>query len=382
MPTLWRYLLSQYFKVLCLCSVTFVAMLFIMRLEEIARFATLGADGLYVLWFALSQIPYVLPIALPVSCLISATLLFQRISHTHEFTALRASGLGLRDILAPILLAAAFLSCFNFYVVSELATGSHLTTGLVKEELRSINPLFLAQNKHLMRLKGFYFDILGSSRLGESASDIFLAMPNKHNDRLNLLIAKNLQATPSTFTGHGVTLISGVASDTDHHFDHLVLENIERATTSVQDFSQLMQKKIWTLSHDHLQLPFLLIRLDQQKQALALSKQAKAPISELKQIKRDIDRGHTEIVRRLSIAFATFTFTLMGAAFGISISRQRSSKGLCFVLGLATLYLVSYFIAKGVDYLFVTASLFYLLPHLVIIFLSVWALKRTMDGIE
>jgi lipopolysaccharide export system permease protein len=87
-------------------------------------------------------------------------------------------------------------------------------------------------------------------------------------------------------------------------------------------------------------------------------------------------------MRRISISLATFTFTLMGAAFGISISRNRSNRGIFYVVGLASLYIIAYFAAKGADHLLVTTTLFYLLPHLLIVLLSVAVLFRVSKGIE
>jgi lipopolysaccharide export system permease protein len=382
MPILWRYLLSQYLKVLCLCVLAFIAVLLTTRLEEIAHFITLGAQGFYILWFVLYQIPYILPIALPISCLISAILLIQRLSLTHELTAMRACGINLRDILMPILVASAFLTLCNFYVISEMATQSHLTTSLLKNELRSVNPLVLLRNKQLLRVKGIYFDTLGPSQAGESASDIVLAMPNKNNSRLNVMVAKKLQANSRSFTGRDVTLISSMGSDDSNRFDHLMLENIKQATTSVHDFTQMVQKKAWTLNNDHLRISLLLVRLHEQKEDLAQAREDNVSSVEQKQISRSIDRVYSEIIRRLSVAFAVFTFTFMGVSFGIGISRSRSNRGLFFVIGLASLYLISYFVGKGIDHLLLAASLLYTVPHLIIIGLSAWNLNRISKGIE
>lgn len=382
LPTLWRYLLSQYLKVLGLCTVAFIAILLTMRLDEIAHFATLGAELSHILLFTIYQIPYVLPIALPISCLISATLLFQRLSSTHELSALRASGMALKDILAPILIASTGLAILNFYVVSELSTDSHLATGMLKTELRSINPLLLLHNKHLMSVKGFYFDTLGHSQMGESASDIVLAMPNKSNGRLNLLIAKNLKSTPEHFTGTHVTLISSLRSEDNDHFDYLMLENIGEAAASIEDFSQAIEKKVWTVNNDHLNLPLLLARLNEEKQNLITVQRESLPGNEVKQINRDIQRIYSEIIRRISLGMSIFTFTLLGAAFGISISRYRTNKGLFFVIGLAAFYLIAFFTAKNLEHVLIATSLLYLLPHAIIIILSIWALRRATYGIE
>lgn len=382
MPIIWRYLLGQYLKVLCLCTLAFVAILLTTRLDDIAHFITLGSQGKYILLFTLYQIPYILPIAIPISGLISAILLIQRLSHTHELTALRASGMGFRRILAPILTAAIFFTFLNYYIVSEMATSSHLKAGLLKSELRAINPLLVLQNKQLMRLKGFYFASMGPCRPGEYATDVIVATPNKHNDHLNLLLAKRLEATSTSFSGREVTLISCVGSGENSNFDNLAVENMKLINTSVKDFTQLLQKKAWKLHNDHLRLPLLLIRLDEEKKALALASQLGKPVSELKQIQRNINRGYAEILRRFSVAFAVFTFTLMGAAFGVSISRNRSNRGVVTVICLAALYLIAYFIAKGSEHLLITSALLYTLPHLVIIALAIWTLKRATRGIE
>ncbi|WP_079989405.1 LptF/LptG family permease [Candidatus Protochlamydia phocaeensis] len=382
MPILWRYSIGHFLKIVAACVLSFIAILLTMRLDEIAHFAALGAPLAYILLFTLYQIPYILPIALPLSCLIAALLFIQRLSNTHELTALRASGFAIRDIIAPILLTSAFLAVFNFWVVSELATRSHLQANLLKSELRSINPLLLLHNKHLMRLKGLYFEALGASRVGESASDVVLAIPNKHHQRINLLIAQNLKASPTLFIGQGVTLLTGSAGEAAEGFDNLLVENMAESITHVQDFSQLLQKKVWTINNDYLQLPLLLVRIKEQTRALEQAKKEKADAPQLKQAKAQLNRSLAEIIKRSSIAIAVFSFTLMGACFGINISRRRHYRSLYMPIGLTTFYLIAFFVAKGVDQNLSLSSSLYLVPHLIIIAASIFVLNRVSKGIE
>lgn len=381
MPILWRYLLGHYLKVLTLCLLSFIAILLTTRLDEIAHFATMGPEAKLILAFILHQIPYILPIALPISCLISSLLLVQRLSQTHELTALRAAGLSLRNIICPILLAAVFLGLCNFYVISELSTKSHLTTGKLKNELRSLNPLLLLHNKHILKLKGIFFHALGATRMGEQASDVVVALPNKNNKSIHLLLAKQLVATSSDFVGKGVTLITSVnredsgALSPRQYPEFLFTENIAEAFTTSHDFSQLIYKKVWSLNNDHLRLPLLLVRLADQQQNLP-QEEGEA----LKQLKKEINRGFSEILRRISVAAAVVTFTLMGIAFGMSVSRIKSQWNLIIVLALTALYLASFFSGKNFDHFILTAALCYLIPHALIIALSLWKLKRITAG--
>lgn len=383
MPILWRYLSIQYIKMALFCVAAFVAILLTVRLDEIAHFIALGAPIHYVVKFTLYQIPYILPIAIPISCLIAALILVQRLSSSHELTALRASGFALRDLMAPILITAAIISLLNFWIISELATHSHLTTNQLKNELRGVNPLLLLHNKHLMRLKGIYFEALGVSRVGESASDVILAIPDKHHHRISLFIAKQLQATPSAFIGDRTTMISSLKSPSNEteQFDHLLVENIKESSTSVQDFAQILQKKVWTINNDYLKMSMLLARIEELRHQLANAKEAHDH-PKVKQIYTELGKSIADIARRVSMALSVFSFTLMGLAFGIQIGRQQKRRGLFIVIALTTFYLICFFTAKGLDRNWFLAMTLYLVPPMMLVGISTWTLYRIARGIE
>ena len=382
MPIIWRYLIQQFLKVTVVCVVAFVFLLLTMRLDEIAHFTALGAPLSTILRFTLYQLPYILPIAIPISCLISSFILTHRLSTSHEITALRACGFSLGHILAPLLLTAAFLMVTNFWITSEVATQAHLTTNTLKSEFRSINPLLLLHNKHLTRLKGVYFDALGPSRVGETASDVILVVPNKSNQRLSLLIAKHLKTAPSQLIGEQVSMITTKPSSENQQHDHLLVENMGKMVTKIQDFSQLLQKKILTVNNDYLKLSLLLVRIEEQKKALADAKANGLEYSQIKALKSQLQRSLSEIGRRISIAIAVVSFTLMGATLGIKISRRRSYKSLYFAMGLTMFYLITFFVANGADQNAPLAFALYLIPPLILIAASVFFLNRIASGVE
>lgn len=387
MPLLWRYLLSQYLKVFTLCVAAFVALLLTLRLNEIAYFATLGPAALKVLWFTLQQVPYVLPIAIPVSALISAVLLMQNLSQSKELTAMRSCCFSLRDILAPVLVAAMLLSTLNFYIISELSTTSHHTAGQLKNQLRSVNPLLILNNRLLMNMKGFYFDTLGTSRLGEFAQDIIFLSPNKHSDRLTLMIAKRLDVSPELLSGDYVTFVTSrepKAKDTggESEEEELIVENMLSSKTLIHDFSQLLEKKIWSVNNDHLQFKQLLIRKDETKEIMQSLIQQKAKAEEIKQARYGYYRTLSEMIRRFSASFSVFSFTLLGLAFGIRISRNKSNLSLFYVVFFASLYLISFFAANSFDQAIISASLLYFIPHVLICAASLWTLRKISRGVE
>lgn len=115
-PVLWRYLLWQYGKTLALSLAGFLLILLSTRLEEAAKLVSFGTSIGSVVLFVLYQIPYVMQIALPISTLIGALYLFQRLSTNNELTAARASGMSLFELLTPLLLFSLFIAMLSFSV--------------------------------------------------------------------------------------------------------------------------------------------------------------------------------------------------------------------------------------------------------------------------
>jgi lipopolysaccharide export system permease protein len=359
MPILWRYLAQNFLRVFGLCLGAFLAILLTSRLEEIAHFSSLGADLRMIGLFTLFQIPYILPIAIPVSCLIASILLMKRLSSDQELVALRSSGFSLNKIIAPLLLLGAFISLFNFYTVSELATLSHLKANFLKNELRSVNPLLLFHNKPLMQMKGIYYDARGGSKLGQSAKNVIIAMPDEKRHSLNLFLAKEMSANDQDFSAQSLSILSPIKSSSEDGYSDLILETLQHTKAPLENFSELIQKKTYSINNDTLNMGFLLLRLQDGGE------------------KRQI---YSEIARRISAGLAPFTFTLLGLCFGMSISRLKNKYSLAFPMGLAALYLTCFFAGKAFESQTILAYSLYLLPHFIIIAASIYKIENISKG--
>lgn len=384
MPIFWRYLIGHYLKVLFLVVLSFIAILLVSRLEEISQFAALGASLHYLSLFIFYQIPYILPIALPISCAISSMILFQRLSQSHELTAFRACGFSLKTILTPLLLTSGFLSLGNFYITSELSTSSHLATRKMAYEISSVNPIILLQNAKIAQLNGAYVQ-MDPLRNGEAAENLLIALQNKPNERLNLILAKKIEMKEKSLCGSQVSLISSMPSGEANDFDHLMIENQETSSSSAPQFASLLHKQGWKIANDHLKFSLLLVRIHAFKEKIALFKKAEniqKASNAIKDVQRVLQKCYSEMIRRFSFALAPFTFTLMGIAFGMEISRNQSRRGVLIVVFLSALSLISFFVAKELDMFFFIAATLFLLPHALILGVSFFTLNRINRGIE
>lgn len=365
MPILWRYLLKSYFQVLALCVSAFIAILLVIRFQEIACFASSGASVSYVALFTLYQIPYILPIAIPISCLIAAMLLFQRLSHTHELTALRTSGLGLAPIAFPLVLAGVLLSLLNFTIASEITP---YTRGLSKQliyEITSKNPLILLQKDTMVKLKNSYVD-LKALKSGKAAEEVIFITKQSSSDRLGIMTAQKLSLKDNLLIGKYVTLISSIDPKIPT-YDHLIIENQKTMQTEAATLTQYLESSEWSSSNEYLRLREILSResIEGSQRSLKISKGAQLEIS-----------------RRVTLGLAAFTFTLIGVAFGMDISRQKRKKGVLWAFGLAAFFMVSFVAAKSFRHTPNTASLIYLLPHFVIFAFCLRSARSIARGIE
>ncbi|MDN3505697.1 MAG: LptF/LptG family permease [Simkaniaceae bacterium] len=358
MPLLWRYLLRNYLRVFALCTAGFIAVLLVTRFQSIARFAATGASILYVLKFIIYQIPFILPLAVPISCLISALILFQRMSRSHELTALRACGLGLTPIAFPLLVCGALVSMLNFTIISEVGPRCRgLSKGLAYE-IAALNPLCLLQKDTLIKLKNTYVD-MKVLKSGKYAEDVCFIMRNISNQRLGLMLAKKLYLEDQKITGNDVTFISSIDPKNEDCFDHLIIENQSEMQTQAGDLAQYLRSSQWNVGYDALNLKILRAKYLAEK---------------------DHERALPEIARRLSLGLAAFLFTLVGVAFGMETTQARKYQGTLWAIGLMAFYLITFVAAKSMKHDWVYSIAFYLGPLPIICALALRNFKKLARG--
>lgn len=362
MPILWRYLLRNYFQVFFLCLSAFVSVLLVLRFQEIARFITSEASFTKTILFSIYQIPYILPIAIPISCLISALLLFQRFSYHQEITALRAIGISLQKIMMPILSSGFLLTLLNAMIAFELAPICRSKARLLIYETVTSNPLFILQKESPVKCKNVYID-LQVSKGAKSAEDIIIALKNSSSNRLGLFSFRNLSLVDEELEGNLISYISSFDSKQENGFDHLMIENQDHMNIKATQLGQFMQRTDWLSHHDFLTLRMLLAKKSLDP----------PPINKKTAI---------EISKRASIALAAFTFTLIGSCLGFQIGRNRFKKKIFWAILLAAFFMLCFIIAKSMYPNALLAISLLLVPHPLIAWASYRQLKMVSKGIE
>ena len=363
MPLIWRYILKTYFQIFILCITSFITALFVMRFRDIAEFATLSSDGLAIFLFSLYQLPYILPEAIPVSCVIAAMITLQKMSYHQELTTLRAVGISLKALLFPILAAGTLLSLVNLTMVAEIAPACRFLAKELSYKMTAANPFYIFNKITEGKLVNAYVE-MHQLKGGKKAEGVFLILNNRRQGRLDLMTAAELTIEQGSLKGKNITIISSINSGNDQTFDHLVIENQETMTTAASSLSYLLQDAHWHLGVNYLPLKMLFVPSSNAKKSLLLSAEG------------------LEIARRLSLAFTPLLFTFLGAAFGMEIGRNRTKRSILWSVLLSALYLSAFIGAKSMKHFPKTAWILYFIPYPIIFVLSLLSLGKISRGVE
>ncbi len=341
MPILWIYILKGYFRVFALSILSFILILLVSRFKEIARFTALSDDATSAFLFIIYQIPLILPLAIPVSSFIAAFLLCQRLSRSFELTAMRASGMSLHQILAPILISSFFLTVCNFILCAEIFPASRRASKSLFYEQTSSNPLLLLGRKSLIKIKKSFLQIEENQDEKIMKNMIFISPYQNH--KLMLISAKQLEIKGKELKGENISFISYLNS-TKEQFDPLIIEQEKSMTTDAFSLSVLLKKRRPCFDAGSLNIPMLRLMG--------------------KESNKKWTRSQIEILRRTILSLTTFTMTLIGSAFGILIGRTPSKKHLFVMASLLLLTILSYLVGKEYKSQIFIAAFILATPHL------------------
>ena len=382
MPIIWRYLIREFLTIFVVVLVGFIALLVVMRLDEIAHFASLGAPLNLLLLFTLYQSFYVLPIGLTLSIFFAAYIFSHKLSKSFELTSMRSTGLSLLNIYKPIFFISLALTIINLIIVSEVATFAHQQTNLLKSQLKSISPFALLSNKRLMRSKGFFFTTLGSAKNRENATDLILAFPNKFQQKINLVLAKDVTKINSHLVSTDLTLISSPENIDPSVFDNLLIENIKQAKNPLEEIVLSLQHKLQAINNDHLKFGHLLIKKKELKNSLEKALSHQKDKKTITSLQKQLDQTRVEIIKRFSTAFGLISFAFLGFALGISISRDKKARNILLATILIAGYLCLFFTAKNRESHFYLATILYTMPQITVLIFAYRTIKKISLGIE
>jgi lipopolysaccharide export system permease protein len=141
---LWRYILKEHVGpfVFANCVITLVFLLNLV-FRELSHFLSRGLEFTLIVEFFFLNMAWILALAIPMSVLVATVMAFGRLSGDNEITAMKASGISILKIMAPVIFAsvlcAAFLVWFNNNVLPDFNHRARLLASDIARKRPTLN---------------------------------------------------------------------------------------------------------------------------------------------------------------------------------------------------------------------------------------------------
>lgn len=329
----------------------------------VMRLADLAGKGLPVrvlLEFFVLFLPSNVALTLPMAVLVAVLYTFSRLAEENEITAMEASGVDLRRLVAPLLLVAALLSAgllwFNDRILAE---SNHRLSQLIVEIART-RPLFALREQALNPIRTG----AGSAQFYLRAHHIDPATNNLRDvivyDVRNRDVGRTIYADSGTMAFNAartdllLTLFDGSIREVDFQTpDAFQLAHFERQTMRMAGVADTLEHgPASEFRYDRsMTIAMMKDRVDTlrgelkklQAQAAIAAPSARDPAMvthHVERLRRQIDAFRVEIHKKYALAAASFIFVLIGVPLALRFAHGGIGMVITVSLVVFTFYYV------------------------------------------
>ena len=323
-----RSFVQNFVLVLATLSSLFVVFTFFELIGDIIRYKTpLVTVGEYLL----NLIPFILYNVTPLCSLVAVLITFGALSRTSELTAMKATGISLYRVIAPVLLVAAMLSVALFSF-DEL----YLPTANRRQEaLRSVIKGKPAQT--FLRPDRKWISGQTYSE-GEPSRIFYYQFFDPDKDVFANLTVFEFQ--PGTFVLRRRIFAASV--HWDDHIGMWVFENGWERTFNAETVSAYQPFTLTSFPGIREQ-PLYFKKEDRQSQQMSYVELSRY-IGDLRQSGFDTMRLRVQLNRKIAYPLITLVMAILAIPFALSAGKKGSLAGIATAVGVA----ISYWIVAGI----------------------------------
>lgn len=321
MRLLHRYIASSFFATFVMALLILSFVMSVGLLFKVTQYIARGMSFSIVMDFLWEGIPTTLSYSIPIAALVSALLVFGRLSSDSEISAMRAGGISLTQIMHTPVLIALLLSVFCLYLNNDVAPDSAYMRSSMRRQLKASDVTALIE-------PGKYVEI--------GAHSVYVG---RRED--NKLI--DLRITETTKSGHTkeIRAREAILFSTNEvatlDMRDVTVDPIQEGQTGIGKADRVVYT-IGDLEKNSDKSEPMRPRRVKDKftrmlfKDLAIAKEF--PPTTEKGIE-DISRARVEIHYRICFSLACVCFVMVGIPLGIQQHRKESSAGIATSLGIA-----------------------------------------------
>ncbi len=373
MRILNRYIILDYLVIFltALGLITFV--MTVGALVKAVDLMSRGISPLLIATFFFQNVPYILSFSMPVSTLFAALLLFGRLSMDNEISALKACGLSLWRLIAPLIVLSLFFSAICIYINCEIAPAAKYAN---KKLLRSAGveePInLLEEGRFINDFPGLMIYI--GRKNGNIVKDVVAYELSNKGGIKRSVRAREGELIPNNADRTLMVNLYDVRMempDADDPNDVSKTTYLTADSYPIKlDFNEMLKDKSVIPKRSHMKMVQLIDGIQNIERDFPVLSPEQRRIEKTKLV--------IEANRRVSVAIGCFTFMLIGIPLGVKSHRKETSIGMVMSLGIVFAYYIFIVIAKALaDYPDLHPNLILWLPMLGLQLLGIHLIRRS-----
>lgn len=288
------------------------------------------------------MLPDVLRYALPLSMLIATVLVFNRMSADDEIIALKASGVGLWQIVAPGLLISVILCVAGLWLGMFLAPEMRYRSQLLNWQAMSSSPIAMLEPGSVTRINDTTSVRVGGKSPNGLLHDIHLFESGKDGSMLRDITARQ-----------GIINVNNSAQRLELILKDFTVTELPLNREASKE-GKFTGSKPAFLSADQITVPIEYGTIQDNK-----GLKRKLKMMDVQMLLGDLRwneaRGNNvtehwvEFQTRLALAFSPLAFLLLGIPFGIRQKRSETSSGLVTCIMIALFFYAFMLLADSLE---------------------------------
>lgn len=333
MKIIERYVLQSF---LAAFSLAWVVLSFVLTIGLLVRITRLLIEGMplrAIGIFLLVGLPETLTLTVPIALLVSALLVFSRLSADSEIAAMRACGVNLLNIMKWPLLVSVACTFLGFYINNEVVPRSHE----VRRNLRSMVSVDIG------------LELLEPGRMIDDFPNLKMFFEKKEGNWLHDLlvfdysqkgVTREIRAEKALVSTNGTDIVL------DMYKVRVDPIEVERPGVAAADrFQHVIPGAMKRRGYVRKEKDFRFQELTKAISGIRLNEK-KLP----RPVQRKLLSIHrTEYHVRLVYAFASICFVLIGVPLGIRSHRKESTIGMAISLVVAMAYYLCVILVNSLD---------------------------------
>lgn len=304
------------------------------RLVKVFEYVSNGVDIGTAMMFMVYVLPIAMAFTIPWAALVSIMLVFGRLSADNEITAMRACGVSILQIVAPIIMLAFMLTCICLYLQLEVGPRYLGKAQTVVKSVAVDHPLALFEPGIPIDFNDFSMFIDQKNAETGEIKGIQVYRLNKNNRRIEQdvtassgKIVVDKEAQIMNIVLQNATIIAYENDDDPHP-----RRSFGKEMSFAIEYGKQFNSKRISLRDKHLGYEGLYARS-------VMMRQRNQP--------ERICEIETELNQRVALALAPMAFLLLGLPMAIRTSRRETSIGLFLSVLLAGLYFGSVLVSDS-----------------------------------